>query len=81
MIIDNHEVYLPDLVKEIIVFHIRGKMWKEGDSEEFSQWIETQTGNAGKKDNTTNKIILMRKTRDLCPTAIVEILKTFTRLI
>ena len=81
VIIDNHEVYLPDLVKEIIVFHIRGKMWKEGDAEEMGQWLRPQTENSGKKDNTIKQIILMRKTRDLCPLAIVEILKKFTSLI
>ena len=77
VIIENKEVYLPDLVKEIIVFHIRGKMWKEGDSEEMRQWITTKMGadTMGKKDNQAKKIILMRNTRDLSPMAIFEITK------
>ena len=78
MIIENKEVYLPDLVKEIIVFHIRGKMWKEGDSEEMRQWVTTKMGAdtmGVKKNNQAKKVILMRDTRNLSPMAICEITK------
>ena len=77
VIIENKEVYLPDLVKEIIVFHIRGKMWKEGDSEEMQQWVKTQdeASKNDKKNNLAKRLILMRNTRNLSPMAICEITK------
>ena len=82
MIIENKEVYLPDLVKEIIVFHIRGKMWKEGDAEEMQQWITTKIEeDAGKKSNETKKIIFMRNTRNLSPMTIFEITKKLASFI
>ena len=81
VIIENHEVYLPDLVKEIIVFHIRGKMWKEGDAEEMQQWIMLQVADVGKKDNKVKQISLMKNTRNLSPMAIVEITKKLASFI
>ena len=81
VIIDNHEVYLPDLVKEIIVFHIREKLWKEGDAEAMQQWIGLAAENMGKKDNTVKQIILMRNTRNLEPMVIVEITKKLASFI
>ena len=82
VIIDNHEVYLPDLVKEIIVFHIRGKLWKEGDFEAMKQWIGLQAENMGKNAKTmTKQIIFMRNTRNLEPLAIAEITKKLASFI
>ena len=54
VLIDNQEVYLPDLVKEIIVFHIREAFWKEGDYEAAWQWITSVCGvsNLGGKNKT-----------------------------
>ena len=83
VIIDNHEVYLPDLVKEIIVFHIRGKLWKEGDAEARAQWVELQADNMGKGEAKTKckQLIFMRKTRNLEPLAIAEITKKLASFI
>ena len=78
VLIDNKEVYLPDLVKEIIVFHIREAFWKEGDYEGMQHWI-TLAGEAfnlgGKTTKLTKNIIFMRNTRNLDHLAIVEITK------
>ena len=81
VIIDNHEVYLPDLVKEIIVFHIRGKMWKEGDAEGMRQWLVAHTENTTKATPVGKQIILMRKTRNLEPMEIAEITKKLASFI
>ena len=77
VLIDNQEVYLPDLVKEIIVFHIREAFWKEGDYEAAEQWV-TSVGGAlvlGGKNKVSKHIIFMRNTRNLDHLAIVEITK------
>ena len=73
VLIDNQEVYLPDLVKEIIVFHIREAFWKEGDAEGMAQWLRLQTENMEKKTKEINYIRFMRNTRNLDHLAIVEI--------
>ena len=73
MLIDNEEVYLPDLVKEIIVFHIREAFWKEGDYEAMAQWASTIAENMGKNTKEINYIRFMRNTRNLDHLAIVEI--------
>ena len=39
-ICNDKNVFLPDLVKEIIVFHIRDQMWKDGDREAAETFIE-----------------------------------------
>ena len=39
-ICNEQKVFLPDLVKEIIVFHIRDQMWKDGDREAAKTFIE-----------------------------------------
>ena len=75
VLIDNQEVYLPDLVKEIIVFHIREAFWKEGDYEAMEQWISTIAENMEKKTKEINYIRFMRNTRNLDHLAIVEITK------
>ena len=81
VLIDNHEVYLPDLVKEIIVFHIRDAFWKEGDSEAMSQWAELQVHNLGVKDKTAKLARFMGQTRNLEHLAIVEITKKLASFI
>ena len=73
VLIDNQEVYLPDLVKEIIVFHIREAFWKEGDSEGMEQWLTPIAENMEKKTKEINYIRFMRNTRNLDHLAIVEI--------
>ena len=73
VLIDNEEVYLPDLVKEIIVFHIREAFWKEGDYEAMAQWASTIAENMGKNTKEINYIRFMRNTRNLDHLAIVEI--------
>ena len=73
VLIDNQEVYLPDLVKEIIVFHIREAFWKEGDDEAAKQWAKAQVANMQAKDKTTKLVGFMGKTRNLENLAIVEI--------
>ena len=73
VLIDNEEVYLPDLVKEIIVFHIREAFWKEGDYEAMAQWTSTIAENMGKNSKEINYIRFMRNTRNLDHLAIVEI--------
>ena len=75
MLIDNQEVYLPDLVKEIIVFHIREAFWKEGDAEAMQQWISAIVENMGKNTKETQLLKFMRNTRNLDHLAIVEITK------
>ena len=41
MFISNEKkVFLPDLVREIIVFHIRDQMWKDGDREATEAFTE-----------------------------------------
>ena len=83
VIIDNQEVYLPDLVKEIIVFHLRGKLWKEGDAEARAQWIELQAQISGKGEGKKmcNQLIFMKKTQNLEPLEIVEITKKLASFI
>ena len=81
VLIDNHEVYLPDLVKEIIVFHIRNAFWKEGDSEAALQWAERQVHNLGVKDKMANLARFMGQTRSLEHLAIVEITKKLASFI
>ena len=39
-ICNDKKVFLPDLVKEIIVFHIRDQMWKDGDRKATEAFIE-----------------------------------------
>ena len=39
-ICNERKVFLPDLVKEIIVFHIRDQMWKDGDREATETFME-----------------------------------------
>ena len=77
VLIDNQEVYLPDLVKEIIVFHIREAFWKEGDYEAMAQWITSVCDalNLGGKNKTAQVLRFMAKTRNLEHLAIVEISK------
>ena len=75
VLIDNQEVYLPDLVKEIIVFHIREAFWKEGDYEALQQWISAIRENMGKNNKETQLLKFMAKTRNLEHLAIVEISK------
>ena len=75
VLIDNREVYLPDLVKEIIVFHIRGKMWEEGNAEGMRQWVLQKTENLDKKNNAVKQLSFMRKTRNLEPMEIFDITK------
>ena len=77
VLIDNQEVYLPDLVKEIIVFHIREAFWKEGDYEAMAQWTASvcDVPNLGTKDKTMQRVRFMTKTRNLEHLAIVEITK------
>ena len=75
VLIDNQEVYLPDLVKEIIVFHIREAFWKEGDYEALQQWISAITENMGKNNKEAQLLKFMTKTRNLEHLAIVEISK------
>ena len=82
VIIGNHEVYLPDLVKEIIVFHILGKLWKEGDAEAMQQWIKLQVENMGKNAKTVTKpISFLGKTQNLEPLTILEITKKLASFI
>ena len=73
MLIDNEEVYLPDLVKEIIVFHIREAFWKENDHEAMAQWASTIAENMGKNTKEIKFLSFMRNTRNLDHLAIVEI--------
>ena len=75
VLIDNQEVYLPDLVKEIIVFHIREAFWKEGDYEAMSQWTSAQAENMEAKNKTVQFLRFMTNTRNLEHLAIVEISK------
>ena len=77
VLIDNQEVYLPDLVKEIIVFHIREAFWKEGDYEAMAQWITSvcDVSNLGGKNKTVQFLRFMTNTRNLEHLAIVEISK------
>ena len=39
-ICNDKKVFLPDLVKEIIVFHIRDQMWKDGDRKATEAFME-----------------------------------------
>ena len=39
-ICNEKKVFLPDLVKEIIVFHIRDQMWKDGDRKATETFME-----------------------------------------
>ena len=73
VLIDNEEVYLPDLVKEIIVFHIREAFWKEGDYEAMEKWTSTIAENMGKNTKELQFLKFMRNTRNLDHLAIVEI--------
>ena len=73
VLIDNEEVYLPDLVKEIIVFHIREAFWKEGDYEGMAQWTSIIAKNMGKNTKEIQLLKFMRNTRNLDHLAIVEI--------
>ena len=75
VLIGNEEVYLPDLVKEIIVFHIREAFWKEGDYEGMEQWISVIAENMGKNTKEIQFLKFMRNTRNLDHLAIVEITK------
>ena len=84
VVIDNHEVYLPDLVKEIIVCHIREKMWKEGDYEGMKRWFEPVLGIlSGKnpKASITKPVIFLRNVRNLEPMEIAEITKKLATMI
>ena len=75
VLIDNEEVYLPDLVKEIIVFHIREAFWKENDHEGQTKWASTIAENMGKNTKEIKFLSFMGKTRNLEHLAIVEISK------
>ena len=75
VLIDNQEVYLPDLVKEIIVFHIREAFWKEGDYEAMAQWVAARAENMEAKNKTVQFLRFMTNTRNLEHLAIVEISK------
>ena len=81
VLIDNQEVYLPDLVKEIIVFHIREAFWKEGDYEAAEQWARSQTEHMVGTNQLVKTARFLGKTRKLDHLAIVEISKKLASFI
>ena len=76
-------VLLPDLVKEIIVFHIRDQMWKDEDGPEGSPFWEALITYNFQQTKTKDwiQVAFVRDVRKLEDEAIEKICKEFMKLV
>ena len=85
VIFDGKIVSLPDLVKEIIVFHIREKMWKHGDHEAsmaFSgKLVDYCSGANAKKDFISKISLFIGKIRRLDEETVWKICKELMKFL
>ena len=85
LICNGQMVFLPDLVREIIVFHIRERMWKDEDGLAESPFCKAcMEYNFQLKHKTTKNWIqagFLRKVRELDDETIEQICKEFMKLL
>ena len=83
LICNEKLVFLPDLVKEIIVFHIRDKMWKDEDGPAESPfWEAAMAYNLLRpKIKDWIQVTFLRDVRKLEDEAIEKICKEFMKLV
>ena len=76
-------VFLPDLVKEIIVFHIRDQMWKDEDGPEGSPFWEALIKYNFQQTKTKDwiQVAFVRDVRKLEDEAIEKICKEFMKFV
>ena len=83
-IYNEKKVELPDLVKEIIVFHIRDKIWtNEAEAKAFVEQISTNmfaTQKAKERDGWLKSALLIARVRRLDDETIEKICKEFMKL-
>ena len=82
-ICNDKKVFLPDLVKEIIVFHIRDQMWKDGDrkaTEAFTEQVLEYNFSQQKMKDWINAGFLA-KVRRLDDEAVMPICKELMKMI
>ena len=80
-ICNNKRVHLPDLVKEIIVFHIRDQMWKDEDgAEAFIEKVMEHNDHCKNKKDLISAGFLAR-IRKLDDETIEQICKEFMKMV
>ena len=81
-ICNDTKVHLPDLVKEIIVFHIRDQMWKDEDGAEAFVAKVFEYNMAILEKSTKNWIQpgFLARVRNLDEETIEQICKEFMKL-
>ena len=83
-ICNEKKVFLPDLVREIIVFHIRDQMWKDEDGAAGSAFMEKVLEyNLAKTEKTLKNWIhprFLAGVRRLDDETIEQICKEFMKL-
>ena len=84
-ICNDKRVHLPDLVREIIVFHIRDQMWKDEDGAAGSAFFNGVVEyNLAKTDKTTKNWIqagFLARIRKLDDETIEQICKEFMKMV
>ena len=82
-ICNDKKVFLPDLVKEIIVFHIRDQMWKDGDRKATEAFIEKamEYNFSQKKNKDWIDAGFLAKVRRLDDEAVMPICKELVKMI
>ena len=85
LICNGKMVFLPDLVREIIVFHIRDQMWKDEDGAAGSAFFNgVMEYNLAKTDKTTKNWIqagFLARIRKLDDETIEQICKEFMKMV
>ena len=79
-ICNEKKVFLPDLVREIIVFHIRDQMWKDEDGAEAFVEKVVEHNFQTKKPKDWIQAGFLRRVRELDDETIEQICKEFMKL-